>query len=181
MYCDILWYTWFTRTYCNILWCAVAVPWCSSLSHVAAIEEIVRCAQCELELEEQFYNIEEEWNEQVINIQSEWWRETVLKYDRRVIGRVIASELSEEFTSYTSPSIQVLQFSPYKSRGPLLLAGDHTLSLLERLEHAQTQLATMLMSRHILPLREEASQWAIKLATIAEVLHQVRGERGTSK
>lgn len=39
----------------------------SSLSHVAAIEEIVRCAWCELELEEQFYSIEEEWNEQVIN------------------------------------------------------------------------------------------------------------------
>lgn len=44
----------------------------SSLSHVAAIEEIVQCARCELELEEQFYSIEEEWNEQVINMQSEW-------------------------------------------------------------------------------------------------------------
>ena len=104
----------------------------------------------------------------------------MLKYDRRVIWKSNSLQLSEEFTDYPSPSIQVLQFSPYKSRGPLLLAGDHTLSLLERLEHAQTQLATMLMSRHILPLREEASQWAIKLATIAEVLHQVRGERGTS-
>lgn len=73
------------------------------------------------------------------------------------------------------PSLsQVLQFSAHKSRGPLLLAGDHTLSLLEELEHAQTQLATMLMSRHILPLKEEASQWAVKLASIAEVLQQVR-------
>lgn len=34
-------------------------------SHVKAIEEIVRCAQLELELEEQFYSIEEEWSEQV--------------------------------------------------------------------------------------------------------------------
>lgn len=74
---------------------------------------------------------------------------------------------------HPSPS-QVLQFSAHKSRGPLLLAGDHTLSLLEELEHAQTQLATMLMSRHILPLKEEASQWAVKLASIAEVLQQVR-------
>jgi len=100
------------------------------LLHVKAIEEIVRCAQLELELEEQFYSIEEEWSE------------------------------------------QVLQFSVHKPRGPLLLAGDHTLSLLEELEHAQTQLATMLMSRHILPLKEEASQWAVKLASIAEVLQQ---------
>ena len=76
-------------------------------------------------------------------------------------------------TFHPSPS-QVLQFSAHKSRGPLLLAGDHTLSLLEELEHAQTQLATMLMSRHILPLKEEASQWAVKLASISEVLQQVR-------
>ena len=39
---------------------------CSGLcSHVAAIEEIVKCAQCELQLETQFYAIEEEWSEQV--------------------------------------------------------------------------------------------------------------------
>jgi len=74
---------------------------------------------------------------------------------------------------HPSPS-QVLQFSVHKPRGPLFLAGDHTLSLLEELEHAQTQLATMLMSRHILPLKEEASQWAVKLTSILEVLQQVR-------
>ena len=59
----------------------------SSLSHVAAIEEIVQCARCELELEEQFYSIEEEWNEQVINMQSEWWHGTMLKYNRRVVWK----------------------------------------------------------------------------------------------
>ena len=48
--------------------CSCYTVICSSLSHVAAIEEIVRCARCELELEEQFYSIEEEWNEQVINM-----------------------------------------------------------------------------------------------------------------
>lgn len=101
------------------------------LSHVSAIQEIVHCAQCELDLEEKFYSIEEEWSEAIII------------------------------------------FSPYKTLGHVLLDKDHTLSLLEQLEHARTLLATMLMSKHIAPLKEEASQWAVKLANIADVLQQV--------
>lgn len=68
---------------------------------------------------------------------------------------------------------QVLHFLPYKSHGPVLLAEDHTHFLLEQLEHAQMQLATMLMSQHIAPLKEEAAQWAMKLASVAEILQQV--------
>lgn len=68
---------------------------------------------------------------------------------------------------------QVLQFESYKDYGPILLAGGYTHSLLEELDHAQTQLAMMLMSPHIQPLREDTAQWAAKLASIGEVLLQV--------
>ena len=62
----------------------------------------------------------------------------------------------------------------YKSHGFVLLTDEHTHSLLEQLEHAQMQLATMLRSKHILPLRDDTAQWAVKLALISEVLQQVR-------
>lgn len=88
-------------------------------------------AQLELQLEEKFFSIEEEWSE------------------------------------------QNLHFQPYKSHGLMLLDIDHTHSLLEQLEHAQMELATMLTSRHIQPLKEEAIQWAAKLATISDILQQV--------
>ena len=68
---------------------------------------------------------------------------------------------------------QVLQFESYKTYGPILLAGGYTHSLLEELDHAQAQLAMMLMSPHIQPLREDTAQWAAKLANIGEVLLQV--------
>ena len=101
-------------------------------SHATAIQEILHCAQCELELEERFFKVEEEWSE------------------------------------------QQLSFLPYKSHGSLaLLHVDHTHSLLEQLEHTQIQLATMLMSKYIQPLREEAAQWAAKLANVAEILQKV--------
>lgn len=57
--------------------------------------------------------------------------------------------------------------------GSVLLGIDHTHSLLERLEHAQMELATMLMSRYIQPLREEAIQWAAKLSSLSDILQQV--------
>ncbi|KAL5457324.1 hypothetical protein EMCRGX_G034572 [Ephydatia muelleri] len=103
------------------------------LQHDAAIEQIIKNAKCELELETQFYAIEEEWSE------------------------------------------QVLQFESYKTYGPILLAGGYTHSLLEELDHAQAQLAMMLMSPHIQPLREDTAQWAAKLANIGEVLLQWLG------
>ena len=108
-------------------------PCCAYLcSHTTAIQDILHCARCELELEERFFKVEEEWTE------------------------------------------QQLSFLPYKSHGSLaLLHVDHTHSLLEQLEHTQIQLATMLMSKYIQPLREEAAQWAAKLANVAEVLQRV--------
>ena len=100
-------------------------------SHVAAIQDIVSCAQLELQLEEKFFSIEGKWTE------------------------------------------ETLHFKQYKSHGPALLDKDHTHSLLEQLEHAQIELATMLVSRHIQPLREEAIHWAAKLASVSDILQQV--------
>ena len=98
---------------------------------MSAIQEIVHCAQLELQLEEKFFSIQEEWSE------------------------------------------QNLRFQHYKSHGPVLLNVDHTHTLLEQLEHAQMELANMLMSKHIQPLKEEAIQWAAKLNTLADILQQV--------
>ena len=101
-------------------------------SHAPAIQGILHCARCELELEQQFYKVEEEWSEQV-------------------------------FT-----------FQPYKPHGSsVLLNIDRTHSLIEQLEHTQIQLATMLKSKYIQPLKEEAAQWAAKLASVSEVLQKV--------
>ena len=91
----------------------------------------MRCAQFELQLEEKFFSVEEEWSE------------------------------------------RALFFQQYKSYGPVLLDREYSHSLLEQLEHAQIELATMLMSRHIQPLKEEAIQWAAKLASIGDLLQQV--------
>ena len=110
----------------------VSIPLYIPCSHAAAIQDILHCARCELELEERFFKVEEEWSE------------------------------------------QQLSFQPYKSHASsALLHIDHTHSLLEQLEHTQIQLATMLMSKYIQPLREEAAQWAAKLATVAEILQKV--------
>ncbi|CAH1799095.1 unnamed protein product [Owenia fusiformis] len=67
---------------------------------------------------------------------------------------------------------QVLQFEPYKKRGPIYLDKAFTERLLEQLEDAQALLAQMLTSRYIGPLREEAASWAEKLKEVAQVLEQ---------
>ena len=103
-------------------------------SHAPAIQDILDCARCELELEEQFYKVEEEWSE------------------------------------------QALAFQTYRQHGSsALLDIDHTQSQIEQLEDTQIQLATMLQSKHIQPLREEATHWAAKLASVSEVLQKVSG------
>lgn len=119
-----------TTTICSKSYCENHFAICF-VSHVPAIQEIVHCAQLELQLEEKFFSIQEEWSE------------------------------------------QNLRFQHYKSHGPILLDIDHTHSLLEQLEHAQMELANMLMSRHIQPLKEEAIQWAAKLSSLADILQQV--------
>ncbi|XP_035829673.1 dynein heavy chain 5, axonemal isoform X2 [Aplysia californica] len=65
---------------------------------------------------------------------------------------------------------QVLNFDHYKKRGPMFLDKAFTERLLEQLEDAEALLATMLTSRYIGPLRDEAASWAEKLKEVAEVL-----------
>ena len=65
---------------------------------------------------------------------------------------------------------QVLTFEHYKKRGPMFLDKAFTERLLEQLEDAQALLASMLTSRYIGPLRDEAASWAEKLKEVAEVL-----------
>ncbi|KAK6187606.1 hypothetical protein SNE40_005595 [Patella caerulea] len=65
---------------------------------------------------------------------------------------------------------QVLNFEHYKKRGPMYLDKIFTERLLEQLEDAQALLASMLTSRYIGPLRDEAASWAEKLKEVAEVL-----------
>lgn len=65
---------------------------------------------------------------------------------------------------------QVLTFEHYKRRGPIYLDKSFTQRLLEQLEDAQALLASMLTSRYIGPLRDEAASWAEKLKEVAEVL-----------
>ncbi|CAL1527205.1 unnamed protein product [Lymnaea stagnalis] len=65
---------------------------------------------------------------------------------------------------------QVLNFEHYKKRGPMYLDKAFTERLLEQLEDAEALLATMLTSRYIGPLRDEAASWAEKLKEVAEVL-----------
>ena len=45
-----------------------------------------------------------------------------------------------------------------------------TVGILELLEDSQASLASMLTSKHIGPLREEAAAWAAKLLSVSEVL-----------
>ena len=74
----------------------------------------------------------------------------------------------------------MLAFQPYKSHGSsVLLSIDHTHSLIEQLEHTEIQLATMLMSKYIQPLREEAAQWAAKLASVSDILQKVSSYLGS--
>ena len=65
----------------------------------------------------------------------------------------------------------MLQFETHSSMYLPLLSLTQSLSLLEQLDSTQTELAIMLTSRYIHPLKNECAQWAGKLASIAEILH----------
>ncbi|CAG5121564.1 unnamed protein product, partial [Candidula unifasciata] len=65
---------------------------------------------------------------------------------------------------------QVLNFEHYKKRGPMFLDKTFTERLLEQLDDAEALLATMLTSRYIGPLKDEAASWAEKLKEVSEVL-----------
>ena len=69
--------------------------------------------------------------------------------------------------------IQVLKFESHSHTSIPLLSQSYSFSLLEQLDSTQTDLAVMLLSRHVHPLRSDCAQWAGKLEHISEVL-QVR-------
>ncbi|RDD45872.1 Dynein heavy chain 5, axonemal [Trichoplax sp. H2] len=72
--------------------------------------------------------------------------------------------IEEEWTE------QVLAFDEFKNRGFLCLSASNTQTLLEQLDDSQVSLASMLTSRHIGPLRDEAASWATKLNSVSEIL-----------
>ena len=74
---------------------------------------------------------------------------------------------------YTS-NWQILDFVPYKGFGEVLLDAGHAHFLCEEMEDVGLRLATMLVSRHMIPLWEEAGQWAARLARVHNILTQVR-------
>ena len=48
----------------------------------------------------------------------------------------------------------------------------YTVNLLEMLEDSQASLASMLTSKYIGPLKDEAASWAAKLLSVSEVIEQ---------
>lgn len=67
---------------------------------------------------------------------------------------------------------QVLIFTHYKKRGNIYLDKKHTERLLEQLDDSKAMLATMLTSRHVGPMRDEAANWAEKLKQVSLVLEE---------
>ena len=82
--------------------------------------------------------------------------------DLEVKIRAIEEELTE----------QVFLFEKFKGRGFVCLDKTNTEKLLEMAEDAKAMLAVMLTSKHVVPLREEAASWALKLKEVGEVLEQ---------
>lgn len=74
------------------------------------------------------------------------------------------SQIEEEWLE------QVLLFQDYKKLGPIVLDQDFTGRLLEQLEDSQVTLASMLMSQHIAPMREDVATWSEKLKEVSHVL-----------
>lgn len=64
----------------------------------------------------------------------------------------------------------MLQFESYKNRGEIFLSQEHTSTLVEQLEDSQTMVSSMLMLRHMAPMRQRASDWVFKLASVNEIL-----------
>ena len=65
---------------------------------------------------------------------------------------------------------KTLSFSPFKSRGNIMLHGGATVELMEQLEETQMNLGSMMASRYITPFKEEVQEWVVKLSTVSEQL-----------
>ena len=63
-----------------------------------------------------------------------------------------------------------LAFSPFKSRGNIMLNGGSTGELMESLEETQMNLGSIMASRYVTPFKEEVQEWIIKLSNVSEQL-----------
>ena len=66
----------------------------------------------------------------------------------------------------------MLQFEPYKNRGNIFLSQEYTYTLVEQLEDSQTMVSSLLMLKHMAPMRQRAAEWVFKLAAVNEILQQ---------
>ena len=139
------------------------------------IEFIIANAYKEQELEQQFLTIEEKWSEQVNN---SCYGNAILLTIIIIINEtaldtsdsILKHFNCQSFFVLLSFTIQVLKFESHSHTSIPLLSQSYSFSLLEQLDSTQTDLAVMLMSKHIHPLRNDCAQWAGKLEHIAEVL-----------
>lgn len=80
-------------------------------------------------------------------------------------------------TSYeiinSSILFQIIKFQAFKSRGFVVFDKHCINNLLDSLEDSKTTLSTMLTSKYVKPLRDEAAAWSLKLNEISEVLEEV--------
>mmetsp|Transcript_22861 Transcript_22861/g.57008 ORF Transcript_22861/g.57008 Transcript_22861/m.57008 type:complete len:4427 (+) Transcript_22861:2-13282(+) len=69
-------------------------------------------------------------------------------------------------------SDKTLTFSPFKTRGLIILNGGATVELMEQLEEAQMLLGSLMASRYVAPFKEDVQEWITKLSTVSEILEQ---------
>ncbi len=67
---------------------------------------------------------------------------------------------------------QVFTFTNFKNRGPIILKGQETQEMLEKLEDAQMVLGSFLNSRYCVAFKDVVSGWVAKLSTVLEILEQ---------
>eukprot|EP00741_Cyanophora_paradoxa_P017811 tig00021017_g17202.t1 len=67
---------------------------------------------------------------------------------------------------------QQLTFANFKNRGPVLLKGQETGEIIEKLEESSMALGSMASNRYVAPFKEEVTKWNTMLSTISEILEQ---------
>ena len=69
-------------------------------------------------------------------------------------------------------AVRALTFTPFKTRGNIILNTGATAELMEGLEEAQMGLGSVLASRFVIPFKEKATLWVEQLSVIGETLEQ---------